>query len=124
MPITDLTPENIEEVVNNNEIVLISFTAPDLEPCENFAPIYEAASFQHTDVVFGRVNTEKEAALAKYFEVTSVPTLVVFCQTIHLLSQEGVIPGGAIDSLIVQIRETDMDEVRKQLDTSKTDETD
>ncbi|MFZ5621600.1 MAG: thioredoxin [Pseudomonadota bacterium] len=115
MATTELTKENFQDVVGNNDFVIIDFWAPWCGPCRNFAPIYEAASEKHADIVFGKVNTEEEQELAGYFQIRSIPTLMIFREKIIIFSQPGMLPANAFDDLIVRARELDMDHVRKEI---------
>jgi thioredoxin len=74
----EVTQENFNQVVNGNSMVIVDFWAPWCGPCRSFAPAYEAASEKHPDVVFAKVNTEEQQALAGYFQIRSIPTLMVF----------------------------------------------
>jgi thioredoxin 1 len=112
---TELTKENFQDVVGNNDFVIIDFWAPWCGPCRNFAPIYEAASEKHADIVFGKVNTEEEQELAGYFQIRSIPTLMIFREKIIIFSQPGMLPANAFDDLIARARELDMDHVRKEI---------
>ncbi|MDV3238020.1 MAG: thioredoxin [Gammaproteobacteria bacterium] len=115
MATTELTKENFQDVVGNNDFVIIDFWAPWCGPCRNFAPIYEAASEKHADIVFGKVNTEEEQELAGYFQIRSIPTLMIFREKIIIFSQPGMLPANAFDDLIARARELDMDHVRKEI---------
>ncbi len=115
MATTELTKENFQDVVGNNDFVIIDFWAPWCGPCRNFAPIYEAASEKHADIVFGKVNTEEEQELAGYFQIRSIPTLMIFREKIIIFSQPGMLPANAFDDLIARAKELDMDHVRKEI---------
>lgn len=115
MATTELTKENFQDVVGNNDFVIIDFWAPWCGPCRNFAPIYEAASEKYTDIVFGKVNTEDEQELAGYFQIRSIPTLMIFREKIIIFSQPGMLPANAFDDLIARAKELDMDHVRKEI---------
>jgi thioredoxin len=110
-----LTKDNFEQVVNGNEMVLVDFWAPWCGPCKGFAPVFEASSEKHTDIVFGKVNTDDEQDLASSFNIRSIPTLMLFREKVILFSQAGALPGSALEQVITQGRELDMAMVHKEI---------
>lgn len=112
----DLTAGNFEQTILDNDIVFVDFWASWCGPCRNFAPVYEAASESHDDLVFGSVNTEEEQALAGAAKVTSIPTLMAFKKGALVFSQAGALPAAALDQVIGAVRELDVEAAQQATD--------
>jgi thioredoxin 1 len=115
MSTIELTGENFETSVEENDVLFVDFWASWCGPCRQFAPTYEAASEAHPDLAFGSVNTEEQHGLASAAQVSSIPTLMVFREGILVFSQAGALPPAALDQLIAAVRDLDMDDVRRQV---------
>lgn len=115
MATVELTKDNFEEAVLNNNLVIIDFWAPWCGPCKSFAPTYEAVSEKFPDVVFAKVNTEVEQELAGSFQIRSIPTLMVFREQIIIFSESGALPGPALEQIVTQAQTLDMDKVRADI---------
>lgn len=115
MATKDLTLADFESTVTDNDIVLVDFWAAWCGPCRNFAPIYDKASEEHPDIVFGKVDTEAEQQLAAGFQITSIPTLMAFRENILVFAQPGALPEPALEQVITAVKGLDMDDVRRQI---------
>ncbi len=112
MSTREITIESLPGTVEGEGIVLLDFWASWCGPCRAFAPVFEQASEQHPDIVFGKVDTEKEQQLAAAFRITSIPTLMAFRDGIVVFAQPGALAAPQLDQVITAVRGLDMDEVR------------
>jgi thioredoxin 1 len=115
MATVELTGENFESVVADHELVIVDFWAAWCAPCRAFAPTYEAASEQHPDIVFGKVDTETQHALAAAFGIRSIPTLMVFREKVILYAEAGALPPALLEEVIAKTRSVDMAEVHSEI---------
>jgi len=122
MATIEITAETLDPTVTGNDIVLVDFWASWCGPCRQFAPIYEAASEQHDDVVFGSVNTEEQQSLSAAANITSIPTLMAFREGVLVFSQPGALPAPALEQLITAVKGLDMAEVHRAVAEQVTDQ--
>ena len=128
MATIDLTTDDFEKTVLGDGIVLVDFWADWCGPCKSFAPVFEEASEQHPDISFTKVDTEAEQQIAGALQIRSIPTLMIFRDGVQLFSQPGALPAHALEDLIGQVKELDMDEVHaaiaKEKAAASTDDAD
>lgn len=115
MATVELTRDNFKDVVEGNDIVIIDFWASWCGPCRSFAPTFEAASDQHADIVFAKVNTEEQQELAATFNIRSIPTLMAFREQIIVYAEAGALPAAALQQLVDGVRGLEMDRVRAEI---------
>ena len=119
MSTRNLTYADFESTISGEGIVLVDFWASWCGPCRMFAPVYEAASEQHTDIVFGKVDTEAEQQLAASARITSIPTLMAFRDGVLVFSQPGALPAPALEQVLQAVRDLDMEDVRRQVEEQR-----
>ncbi len=115
MATINLTSENFESTIKDNDIVILDFWAEWCGPCKSFGPVFEAASEKHPDIVFGKINTEEEQELAASFQIRSIPTLMIFREQVILYSQPGALTDGQLEEIIGQVKELDMAKVHEEI---------
>jgi thioredoxin 1 len=122
MPTIELTKDNLDNTIENNDIVLIDFWAEWCGPCKMFGPIFKAASDKYTDIVFASCDTDKQQEVAGSFGIRSIPTLAVFREKILVFMQPGALPAAMLEEIIEKVKELDMDEVRADIEKQKAEQ--
>lgn len=115
MATVELTADNFNDTVEDNDIVLLDFWAEWCGPCRTFGPIFEKVSEDHDDITFGKIDTDAQQELGAAFDVRSIPTIAAIRDGVMVFKQAGVLPEAALEDLIGQIRDLDMDEVRSEV---------
>jgi len=109
MSTVELTKDTFEETVTQPGITLVDWWAEWCGPCKQFGPVFQAASEEHQDVRFGKIDTEDQQELAAAARITSIPTLMAFKKGKLLFNQPGALPPSALEDLVAQVRAFDVD---------------
>lgn len=115
MATVELNKDNFEDVVTQNDMVIVDFWASWCGPCKSFALVFEAASEQHGDIVFAKVNADDEQELAAAFSIRSIPFVMLFREKVVLFAQAGALPAEGLESVIRQARALDMAQLHKEV---------
>jgi thioredoxin 1 len=116
------TSETFDDLIESDGIVLVDFWAAWCGPCRQFAPVFESASEQHSDIKFYKVDTEEERELAARAAITSIPTLMAFRDGILVYARPGALPAPMLEELIEGVRGLDMADVRRQVAAQESSE--
>jgi thioredoxin 1 len=120
MATVEIGKHNFEQVISKGGLILLDWWAAWCGPCRSFAPTFEAASEKHPDAVFGKVDTEAEPELSQAAQIRSIPMLMLFRDGILLYAEPGALPAAALEELITRAKALDMDEVRRQVEASRS----
>ena len=123
MATLEMQNSSFTEIVEGNNLVIIDFWAEWCGPCRAYAPVFERVSEEFPDVVFAKVDTEVEQALAGSFGIRSIPTTIAFKEGIGVFMQPGALPEDALRDMIGKLQELNMDEVRAELEERDSEET-
>jgi len=115
MATIDITAENFEETITDNDIVLVDFWADWCGPCKRFGPVYEKASEEYDGIVFAKLDTDANYELTSQLGIEGIPTLMAFREGVLVFNQAGALPGSALTQVLDAVKGLDMEEVHAQV---------
>lgn len=115
MTTTEITLENFDATVAGDGIKLLDWWAEWCGPCKQFGPVFEAASEKHSEITFGKIDTEAQPDLAAKFKIRSIPTIMAFRDGILVHSQAGALSAPALEKLIKDVRNIDMTAIKAEI---------
>ncbi|MBZ0263787.1 thioredoxin family protein [bacterium] len=117
MGVQKISTLNFKKFCSQDGIVLIDVWAPWCPPCRGFGPIFLEASDENLDCAFGKLNMDENGDIGKKLRIESIPTLLIFRDGILLYKDAGAPPKDALNELIQQVRDLEMDDVRARSKT-------
>ena len=103
MAIVHPTAENFDALIRDNKLVLVDFFATWCGPCKMMKPILEdVKAMKGEKVRVVKVDVDKHQELAAYYQIQSVPTLMIFKDGKQLWRQSGVLQARELSELLAQ----------------------
>ena len=76
--VVEINASNFDSEINNNGVTVVDFFANWCGPCRKMGPILEEVETELTNVKFAKINTDDNIEMAKKYQVSGLPTLMVF----------------------------------------------
>ena len=92
--------ERFEDLITSNIPVLVDFFAEWCGPCKAMKPILEELKGEKVRIV--KVDVDKHKEIAAYYQIQSVPTLMIFKNGKQLWRQSGVMRANDLSTILAQ----------------------
>ncbi|MFT4293890.1 MAG: thioredoxin [Micropruina sp.] len=109
-----LDQQTFAEAIQSNDTVIVDFWADWCGPCKRFAPVFDQVSEKHPDVVFGKVDTEDQRALAGGLGIQSIPTLMAFRGGYLVYREAGAMGAPQFEQLVQAVKDLDIEKLKEQ----------
>ena len=101
MSVIHLSKENFnQEVLGQKGAVLVDFWATWCPPCRMLSPIIDEIAEEVSDIRVGKINVDEQPELAAQFQISNIPTLIVFKDGKEAKRSVGAISKDAVKDLI------------------------
>ena len=78
IPVLELTSNNFNREISNNQLLLVDFWAEWCGPCKSMHPVFSRMAKKYKQVRFARVNVDNAQDIAMKYGVQSIPTFMMF----------------------------------------------
>lgn len=93
--------ETFNDIINGHKPVLVDFFAEWCGPCKMMKPVLEELRTKMGDEIrIIKIDIDKSPSAASTYNVTSVPTLMLFQKGNILWRQPGVVPAPSLQKII------------------------
>lgn len=101
MAVLHINAESFDKVINQDIPVLVDFWAPWCGPCKMLGPILEDVEKEiGTKAVIAKLNVDDEQDLAVKFNVSSIPTMIIFKKGVAVDRSVGLLTKDKILTMI------------------------
>ena len=114
--------QTFASAIQDNDTVIVDFWADWCGPCKRFAPVFDQVSEKHPDVVFGKVDTEDQRALAGGLGIQSIPTLMAFRGGYLVYREAGALSGPQFEELVKAVKDLDIEKLKEQAAAAQSDD--
>lgn len=102
MPTVEMNDKNINDLVENNELIVVDIWGSWCAPCKRFAPIFQKASDSFENVLFAKVEADKNPNILQFFSVQHVPTVLIIRNRELLVQHRGTMTEGQLGGEIIR----------------------
>ncbi|HOO22725.1 MAG TPA: thioredoxin domain-containing protein [Clostridia bacterium] len=88
------------EVKNSDKTVIVDFYTERCPHCYTLKPTLDKIGEEMPEVKVVKVDVERDAYLAQMYDITSVPTVIVFKDGVPYKKSTGVVPKEKLKSLL------------------------